>query len=103
MASKRRNAQTEAVIERFGLSDVRQKYPRSLSMGERQKALLARAVVAEPFVLLVDEPAAHLDSNASAELVRLLERENLRGMTIVIATSDANFAAQFSSPTIVHL
>jgi cell division transport system ATP-binding protein len=101
--SSRREERVGAILERFGLAGIAQKYPRSLSMGERQRALIARAAASEPFVLLADEPAAHLDSAASSEIVRLLQHENLRGMTVIVATSDPGFAGQFSNATIVPL
>jgi len=103
MGSSRRQEQVGAVVERFGLAAVAGKYPRSLSMGERQRVLIARAAAPEPFVLLADEPAAHLDSAVCSEIVRLLQHENLRGMTVIIATSDPGFAGQFSNATIVPL
>jgi ABC-type ATPase involved in cell division len=103
MSSERRRARVAEVIERFGFAEIKDTYPHSLSMSERQRILLARAVAAEPFVLVADEPAAHLDSNAAIDLVRLIERENLRGMTVLLSTSDPEFAARFANARVVHL
>ncbi len=95
MNAARRHAQAEAVIERFALENSRTRLPRSLSMSERQRTAIARAVVREPLVLLADEPAAHLDAMDAREIGRLLLHENLRGMTILIGTSDEHFASYF--------
>ncbi len=95
MSAERRHERAQAAIERFGLSDARRKLPKALSMSERQRVAIARAVVREPLVLLADEPAAHLDANDSKEIARLLLHENLRGMTVLIGTSDEHFASYF--------
>jgi cell division transport system ATP-binding protein len=103
VSKERRRERVADVIDRFGLSEIKEKYPKLLSMGERQRVLLARAVATEPFVLVADEPAAHLDLDAVQDIVRLIERENLRGMTVLLATSDPDFAARFAGSTVVYL
>ena len=103
MNATRRHAQAEAVIERFGLENSRTRLPRSLSMSERQRTAIARAVVREPMVLLADEPAAHLDMNDAKEIARLLLHENLRGMTVLIGTSDEHFASYFPENAICRM
>ncbi|HEX5317428.1 MAG TPA: ATP-binding cassette domain-containing protein, partial [Candidatus Kapabacteria bacterium] len=75
--------------------------PDALSMGLRQRVAIARAVANEPLVLLADEPAAHLDSVSAREIADILQRENLRGMTILIGTSDDQFASNFPKTCIV--
>ena len=69
--------------------------PSAVSMSERQRAALARAVVTEPFLLLADEPAAHLDAAGAGEIATLLEQEHLRGMTVLITTHDPAYADRF--------
>ncbi len=100
MNTARRHAQAEAVIERFGLQNSRTRLPSFLSMSERQRTEIAQAVVREPLLLLADEPAAHLDRNDAKEIARLLLHENLRGMTVLIGTSDEHFASNFPETAI---
>ncbi len=103
MKRPRIDAQLEAVVERFNLQGLQSPYPPDLSMSERQRTAIARAVIKEPLVLFVDEPTAHLDTTASREIAELLAHENLRGMTILIGTSDERFAAALPTAGIVAL
>lgn len=101
MNSSRRHERIESILDRFQLRDIRSEHPDALSMGLRQRVAIARAVANEPLVLLADEPAAHLDSASAREIADILQRENLRGMTILIGTSDEQFASNFPKTCIV--
>ena len=69
----------------------------TLAGGERQRAVLARALAQEPRVLLLDEPTAHLDLRYQAETVGLLRRLNREcGVTIILVSHDLNLAAELS-------
>jgi ABC-type ATPase involved in cell division len=103
MNAARRHAQAEAAIERFGLQHSRMRLPRSLSMSERQRTAIAIAVVREPLVLLADEPAAHLDAKDAKAIATLLLHENLRGMTVLIGTSDEHFASYFPETAVCRM
>ncbi|MFI5202172.1 MAG: cell division ATP-binding protein FtsE [Candidatus Kapaibacterium sp.] len=101
MNRARRNERLEAIVDRFQLKGVRDAYPEALSMGLRQRVAIARAVATEPLILLADEPAAHLDAPSAREIADIFQRENLRGMTILIGTSDEHFASYFPDKSII--
>ena len=68
-----------------------------VSGGERQRAIIARALALQPQVLLLDEPTAFLDLNHQLEICRILRRLNERhGLTVVLVSHDLNLASQYS-------
>ncbi|HLV76254.1 MAG TPA: ABC transporter ATP-binding protein [Vulgatibacteraceae bacterium] len=78
-----------ALLEDVGMADKADRYPHQMSGGERQRVGIARALVTEPSVLLVDEPTAALDRARSHDIVRLLARETRRhGVAAVMVTHD---------------
>ena len=103
MKPTRRRERMKSIMDRFDLTAKAKLRPKSLSASERQKAAIARAVVTEPLVLLADEPTAHLDHRGEEEIARLLRNENLRGMTILLGTSDERLIAGFPGAAIVPL
>lgn len=76
------------VIDRVGLESIAFDKPASLSGGQQQRAAIARALVNRPDILLADEPTGNLDPASSGEIMQLLERINLSGTTVVMATHD---------------
>ena len=78
------------VLRLVGLDHKSNSLPSALSGGEQQRVAIARAVVNRPEVLLADEPTGKLDPASSTEIMNLLERINLSGTTIVMATHDRN-------------
>lgn len=80
---KKRVAQ---VLNLVGLKDRRDAYPNELSGGEQQRIAIARALVRNPDVLLADEPSGNLDPKTAHEIFSLLERANMYGTTVVVAT-----------------
>ncbi len=84
----------DSLLATLGLADYSERYPRDLSVGERQRAALAAILVVEPEILLLDEPTRGLDYQQKAALTAFLQREKARGRTIVMATHDVELVAQ---------
>ncbi len=80
--------QVDQVLELVGLADKAERYPRQLSGGEQQRVSVARAFVNRPPIMLCDEPTGNLDPKTSVGLMRLLDRINRTGTTVVMATHD---------------
>lgn len=80
--------QVEQVLDLVGLADKGDRYPRQLSGGEQQRVSVARAFVNRPPILLADEPTGNLDPANSVGIMKLLDRINRAGTTIVMATHD---------------
>ena len=74
------------VIDLVGLKGKQDKFPGELSGGERQRVAIARAVVRQPKILIADEPTGNLDPKHSWDIVRLLEKINRYGTTVLLTT-----------------
>ncbi len=79
----------------LGLGDKADLRPNTLSGGEQQRVAIARAIVRRPDLLLADEPTGNVDDEIAMLLVRVFERINRLGTTVMIATHDVAFARQF--------
>jgi cell division transport system ATP-binding protein len=80
--------QVPAILDLVGLADKEDRFPHQLSGGEQQRVSVARAFVNRPPILLADEPTGNLDPATSEGIMRLLDRINKTGTTIVMATHD---------------
>ncbi|HYD10455.1 MAG TPA: ATP-binding cassette domain-containing protein, partial [Acidimicrobiales bacterium] len=81
-------SQVPAILELVGLAKKMDNLPNELSGGEQQRVSIARAFVNRPLILLADEPTGNLDPATSVGIMRLLDRINRTGTTVVMATHD---------------
>ena len=79
----------QELLEKVGLPDKATAYPQSLSGGQQQRIAIARAIANNPKVLIADEPTGNLDPDNSWEIMNLLERINLQGTTVLMATHNS--------------
>ncbi len=89
----KRNRIAMEYLERMGLGEWADHMPSELSGGQKQRISIARALVANPRVILADEPTGALDSQTSVEVMQLLQQVNREGMTIVMVTHNPEMAA----------
>ena len=89
-----------ALIERVGLADRADAYPCRLSGGQQQRVAIARALINRPEVLLADEPTGNLDHENATEIMKLLERINALGTTVVVVTHSQEIVDQMGKRVI---
>jgi putative ABC transport system ATP-binding protein len=102
LSKKERDERVRLALGVVGLEDRLRHYPRQLSGGQEQRVAIARAIVADPTVVLLDEPTGQLDAKSSHDVLDLLVRLNDEfKKTIIIVTHDAHAAER--ARTVLHL
>lgn len=87
--AKTRYVKATAILEQVGLKEFKKRRPHELSGGQQQRVAVARAIVAEPKIILADEPTANLDSHTGKSLISLMRSLNKqKGITFIFATHD---------------
>ena len=95
LSKKERRDRVEKVIDQVGLSDRLEHFPRELSGGQEQRVAIARALVADPSLIVADEPTGDLDRDSADEILQILEDLAAKqGKTIVMVTHDPKAAAR---------
>ena len=95
-----RRERVTGIMKRMAISHRSQHFPQQLSGGQQQRVAIARAVVANPKLILADEPTGNLDSKTGREVMKLLTELNTEGTTIVMVTHsqrDAGYAQRIIS------
>lgn len=97
-----RHRRVSAALQLVGIADRHEHYPRQLSGGQEQRVAIARAIVAEPRIIVADEPTGDLDKASAREVLQLLQRLATElGRTLLMVTHDPH-AAEYASRTL-HL
>lgn len=86
MGNREINHTVPKVLDLVGLKGKEDSYPHELSGGERQRAAIARAVVRQPKILIADEPTGNLDPRHAWDVIRVLEKINRHGTTVLLTT-----------------
>ena len=86
---------TEEAVIALGLAGLERRVPEEMSLGERQRVAVARALVAAPTVLVADEPTSHQDEANAARIVALLVDAARRGSAVLVATHDERATPSF--------
>jgi putative ABC transport system ATP-binding protein len=86
-------ARLQPIAESLGIAELLNKYPYEVSGGQKQRAAAARALITNPKLILADEPTGALDSQSSAELLRVFSQMNENGQTILMVTHSTDAAS----------
>lgn len=90
-----------SLLDQLALGGLARAYPRDLSTGERQRTALAAVLVAEPDILLLDEPTRGLDYQNKTQLIAILNRLRRQGVTVVMATHDVELVARCADRVVI--
>ena len=101
LPAKEIREKTLKALEEVGLKNKAKNYPHELSGGEQQRVAIARAIVNEPKLSLCDEPTGNLDPDTSWEIMKVLEKINNNGTTIMMATHDKEMVNRMKKRVLV--
>ena len=93
-SQKEINREVPEVLELVGLADKADRKPSEVSGGEQQRVAIARAYVSRPAIIIADEPTGNLDPATSVGIMKLLDRINREGTTVLMATHDSGIVDQ---------
>ena len=93
ISRKKRNILAMEYLDKMGLKDWATHMPNELSGGQKQRLAIARALIAQPKVILADEPTGALDTATSYEVMKILKEINDTGITIILVTHESDIAA----------
>lgn len=96
MNVSRREAVKKAdrLLDRMGIAEMKHKYPSQISGGQKQRVAIARALVADPKIILADEPTGALDADTAEEIMQIFQEIHAQGKTVVIVTHDDKIATK---------
>ena len=89
------------LLERLGLAQLAQEYPRDLSVGQRQRVALGAVTITRPKLLMLDEPTRGLDYEAKQTLVAIWRQWLVEGMGLLLVTHDVELVAQVADRVII--
>ena len=102
LSARERREHVETALEMVALSDRKSHYPSELSGGQQQRVAIARAIIADPTILVADEPTGDLDRVSAVDVLRLIGRLNTElGKTVIMVTHDQRAAE--AARRMVHL
>jgi putative ABC transport system ATP-binding protein len=99
LGARERRERARAALEAVGLGDRMDHRPDELSGGQQQRVAAARALVTEPSIIMADEPTGNLDTKSGEEVLRVFQKLNEQGITIIFVTHDPEIA-EYSRRTI---
>jgi putative ABC transport system ATP-binding protein len=94
VSRKKRNILAMEYLDKVGLADWANHVPNEMSGGQKQRVAIARALISSPKLILADEPTGALDSETSAQVMKILKDIHAEGITVVIVTHENDIAAE---------